>query len=197
MEGEVPTEDLMARPKGSFGRWTVVSYAGKYRHESKSGAVQVTDMWNCECECGRTKQVICKGNLVHHHSTQCQRCAYDARSKGERPHMALWWRYRSEMCAAWQDESVFGEFCKGRTGKFLLRKDKSRPYSAENCYWSDRTNKGLLFREQLTGMRMLVLGETREQAEAWIDSVTHQRRYQWFDKHIQRAQEMVERISKP
>lgn len=84
------------------------------------------------------------------------------------------------MCDAWQDEAVFGEFFAARTGKFLFRKDASLPYSPENCYWEDQTAKGLLFRSKLIGLRMLTLGETLGDAEAWFDAVSHQRRYQWW-----------------
>lgn len=179
---DVPNEDLMSR-QGEFGKWVVVSYAGKQRHKSSSGATHVTDMWNCECSCGRTKQVICKGNLVNGLSTQCRRCSYEQRSKPDRPHLVFWWKHRMEMCSAWQDEAVFGVFYAGRTGRYLLRRDRSLPYSPENCYWSDRTVKGLLFRSKLVGLRMLLLGETFGEAEAWFDSVTHQRRYQWFSSY--------------
>ena len=181
---EIPSEDLLLRPPGSFGKWRILSYSGKQRHESPSGATNVSDIWVCECQCQhKTRQTITKGNLVGGRSTQCLRCASKKKSKGIRPHLKMWYRYRRGMCEAWQDERVFGGFYAQRTASYLQRHDQTQPLSPENCYWSRLTKRAISFQEKIAGHRMALLGETHEQAMAWCQSVSRQRLHQWLDAY--------------
>lgn len=181
---ETPSEDLMLRPPGSFGKWAILSYEGKQRHESPSGAKNVCDIWLCECQCQhQTRQTITKGNLVGGRSTKCRRCASEQISKGIRPHLKMWYRYRGEMCEVWQDERVFGEFYVTRTAAYLQRHDLTHSMSPENCYWSKLTKKAIAFQETVAARRMELLGETHERAMAWCRSVSRQRKHQWLDAY--------------
>jgi hypothetical protein len=51
----------------SFGRLTVVDYAGVYENPSKTFK---THFWLCECSCGNLK-VINSSNLNNHHAKSC------------------------------------------------------------------------------------------------------------------------------
>lgn len=182
---DVPTEDLTLLPLGTFGKWRIVSFAGKQRTTWSSGSRTTTDMWNCECQCKhRTSLVIMKGNLIGKRTTQCRECAVDERRLPKRLYLNVWRNHRSEMCPAWKDSREFGRFYETRTAKFLVRRDALLPYSPENCLWSEHTQIGWEFIQRLSQRRADVRGESLDQALAWCDSVSHQRRYQWMDAHV-------------
>ena len=177
---DTPTEDLTLLPLGTFGKWAVVSFAGKQRATWSSGSRTTTDMWNCECQCShRTSMVISKGNLVGKRTTQCRACAVDHRRIPKRPYLNMWLIKRSEMCPEWQDSREFGKFYEARTARFLVRRDTSLSYSPENCVWSEHTQEGWEFIQRLSQRRSEVRGESLEQALDWCASVSHQRRHQW------------------
>lgn len=59
-----------------FGKWVVVSQTDKPRPTS------IGTYWICMCECG-DKSVVSGGTLTSQSSTQCRKCANEARSIGK------------------------------------------------------------------------------------------------------------------
>jgi hypothetical protein len=177
---DTPTENLIGRT--DFGKWTVISYAGKCRNGH-----YVSDLWSCECECG-TKRVLPKGNLVSHRSTQCQACGYKSSSQKRRkppkppkPMYTIWSKYRAEMCTEWCDYYAFDAWCNSsRNANILRRHDESSPFSSANCWWSDGYIRGDAFRAKVAALRVKLLGESEDDAREWVLSVCKQRVHTWW-----------------
>lgn len=178
-----PTEDLT---NNEYNKWTVKSYAGKLRRIGEKGSRQsVVDLWNCECQCGRTA-VIQKTNLVHGRSTQCKRCAYDSRTSQIKKYSPMWFRLRKMLCTTWRKdywsfEKWVDETRNERT--FLCRRNTSRPYSPENSYWSNLHQSADEFNEKLIHLRMRIKSETRAEAIEWSASISRQGRHNFYNRY--------------
>lgn len=101
------------------------------------------------------------------------------------PCQGIWHnKVRHDCCPKWASGKPFLLWAGlTRTGRSLRRRDDSLPYSPENCFWADNQPRGDAFIKKVVALRVSLLGETREQAEDWFASVSHQRRYFWFSQN--------------
>jgi hypothetical protein len=106
-------------------------------------------------------------------------------STTHKPCEAVWHsKVRHDCCPAWQDFTTFSAWVKtSRDFRSLRRRNESLPYSPGNCFWANNTPRGDAFIEKVIALRESLLGESQEQAEDWFVSVSHQRRYFWFNEN--------------
>lgn len=158
--------DLTGR---SFGKWTVLNYAGSAR-------------WQCKCECG-TERLLNNGDLKQGKTTNCG-CSKHRRSRTAEhniwktitqrccnPHSTGYKSYGSQgitMCDAWRNSFVqfmedMGERPSPRHQ--IDRIDNTKGYFPENCRWVTPKEQQ---RNRRNNVLLTVDGETKCIAE-WCE----------------------------
>lgn len=164
-----------------FGRWTVVSYAG--RNKNRAGT------WLCRCDCGKDG-IVTAGTLRNGQSQSCG-CYHLERiaSKGgisRHPLYALWNsmharcykpratsypRYGAKgirVCERWHDFANFlADMGERPGGASLERKDGAKNYEPGNVVWATGKQQA---RNRRTSLMVMFLGETKPLAE-WCEQL--------------------------
>ena len=132
-----------------FGRLTVVGFGGYHRYGAKLRQRAV--MWTCQCECGSVRDYHA-GNLRGGMSTQCLECGRRQLSATNRTHgqcktptYTTWMHAKAAgtLCRKWmQFEAFYRDIGDRPEGKYLRRKNPSRPHSPSNSYWGDKQQTG-------------------------------------------------------
>lgn len=130
---DTPTQDLTGQ---QFGKWTVISYAGKNRKTS-----HVTDMWLCRCACGLEKEIP-KHNLLRKRSTQCKSCQGKAsriEKHVDRSRYGCWSRTVQHDCVPeWSSYPAFAKWAEGRCGRYITKRRADQPYGPDNAYFGEQ-----------------------------------------------------------
>lgn len=104
------------------------------------------------------------------------------------PFRWLWFKVQGDCCPEWEDYATFDAWAtETRDARTLRRRDKSLPFSPENCFWAASYGAGDEFKEKTIALRMALKEEDEQAAREWFASVSHQRRYEWFRLNKHRA----------
>jgi len=169
----LPQSDLTGQ---RFTKWTVI----KYSHTDRNGA----KMWLCQCDCGKVRPVnvynLTKG------TSRCCGCIgndkviqrnYKHGLTGS-PEYETWLRMRNRVycktsedypyyggrgitiCDQWSDPQVFVNDMglKPTDSHTIERRDNSKGYNPENCYWGTRLQQSQNTR---TNVNFTINGETK------------------------------------
>ena len=167
-----------------FGRWTVVSEAGRGKRRAVT--------WLCRCECG-TQKVISGNNLRSGNTKSCGCLSQELSSRRNRTHgmygtpvYKVWIRMRNrcnnpnntaykdyggrgiKVCTRWDSFETFyadmGERPKGLT---IERIDNNGSYEPTNCKWATTTEQ---HRNTRTN-RMIKYGGESKCVSAWAEEL--------------------------
>ncbi len=191
MHGDVPSDNKI-KVDDTFGEWTVIAYAGKYR----SNTVR-TDQWLCRCSCGNERTVV-RGNLRRKLSTKCQSCAsrqreiicIDPKYRKVNTTMRHCWTIIQKEGSTWETWEQFVDWWllspEPRRGR-PFRHDESQPHGPTNTYINI---PGV---EYTIRLRQSVTGVSYEAAKQWADSVTRQRLQQYRVERGNRPAKAIKR----
>lgn len=166
-----------------FGRWTVISRAGRTKHKNAT--------WMCQCDCG-AHGVVASNQLRRGKSQSCGCLASEAKSIRSKTHgMRRTRTYRIWMnmiqrctqptnfsypryggagitcCERWEKSfaDFYSDMGEAPHDKTLDRIDVNRGYEVSNCRWASYTEQNRNKRSN----RILALGGKEMCVEDWAD----------------------------
>ena len=168
----------------TFYKYTVISYVGRRYNVCDKWKSQFNHIFLCQCTCGTIKNVSLN-NLKSKRMKGCKNCAVSIRSKNnitKHPTFHYWndiiRRCYSEkhgsykcysalgikVCARWLNFNNFIQDFPHLIGKYIVRIDKTKDFSPENCRLSDKPDKFTrYYNTLLTSAKLAKLtGYTRE-----------------------------------